>query len=35
MTNTILLIIILAVVLFIAFMVAVQGQQIDDLLKKK
>jgi hypothetical protein len=35
MTNTILLIIILAVVLFIAFMVAVQGQQIHDLLKKK
>ena len=35
MTNTILLIILLAVVIFIGFMVAVQGQQIHDLLKKK
>jgi len=35
MTELVLLIIILAVVIFIAFMVLVQGQQIHDLLKKK
>ena len=35
MTELVLLIIILAVVIFIAFMVAVQGQQIHDLLNKK
>ena len=35
MINTILLIIILAVVIFIAFMILVQGQQIHDLVKRK
>jgi len=35
MVELVLLTIILAVVIFIAFMVGVQGQQIHDLLKKK
>jgi len=35
MVELVLLTIILAVVIFIAFMVAVQGQQIHDLIKKK
>ena len=35
MINTILLIIILLLVIFICFMIGIQGQQIHDLLKKK
>ena len=35
MINTILLILILAGIIFIGFMINVQGQQINDLLKKK